>query len=248
MTDLDVVERVAFAFGTKVQSHRKGRNKTEFAATARGSTAAQLMTQVRPMMSGRRQSAIDRALRSYSPVEHKLSFPAAEEIRRRHRNGESVSALAREFGVARQTIHPILDGRIYREPREWPWRDLSERLGDVNGETTALDQAELYWLAGWLEGEGSFLKPPPSSPRAARISASCCDEDVIREVARILGVAPGGERSPRNARWAPIWRVLLTGGRAVSIMRAVEPVMGARRQRQIREAIEAAASAGATFA
>jgi hypothetical protein len=65
MTDLDVVELVADAFGTSVQANDKGRNRTEFAALIRGSRAAELMHTLRPMMGGRRQAAIDRALSNY---------------------------------------------------------------------------------------------------------------------------------------------------------------------------------------
>src|SRR5215207_1825287 len=51
MTDRDVVELVAAAFGSSVQANDKGRHRTEFAALVRGARAAQLMRVMRPMMS-----------------------------------------------------------------------------------------------------------------------------------------------------------------------------------------------------
>lgn len=44
-----------------------------------------------------------------------------------------------------------------------------------------------YWLAGLLEGEGSFLKGPPSAPRYPVLSLQMTDEDVVARVAAMLG-------------------------------------------------------------
>jgi hypothetical protein len=38
---------------------------------------------------------------------------------------------------------------------------------------------ELAWLAGILEGEGSFIKPVPSAPRLAVVRISTTDRDVV---------------------------------------------------------------------
>lgn len=241
MTDRDVIERVAQAFDTSIQANDKGVYKTEFATTIRGLPAVDLMADLRPLMSARRRAAIDRALEGYSAPAYKLSFIAAEEIRRRRADGETVSSLARCFGVARQTIHPILDRRNYREPIERHWRGPSTQIRGAVAAGTGLSWAELYWLAGWLEGEGSFVKPPPSNPKAPRVLATTCDEDVIREVQRLLRVKPTIDRRGRERNWAPVWRLILRGGRAITLMEAIAPVMSARRQRQIAKAVAGAA-------
>ncbi len=246
MTDVDVVELVAAAFGTSIQANDKGRNRTEFAATIRGSRAVELMTALRPMMSDRRQAAMDRALEGYSAPIHKLSFDLAEQIRKRHDEGETVSSLARSFRVARQTIHPILDYRYYPVRERFCWRELSGVIRGGTAAGTGLTWAELYWLAGWLEGEGSFVRPPPSSPRGPRIHGSSCDRDVIQEVARLLRVKPRIDRK-RREQWTPIWRVMLAGGRAITLMQALQPTMGKRRRGQIRSSIAAAERAGAVL-
>jgi hypothetical protein len=245
MTDRDVIERVSLAFGTSVGANDKGPYRTEYAVTAKGSRAADLMTDLRPFMGSRRRAAIDRALEDYEPAARKLDHPRAEEIRRRHASGETVSSIARCFGVARQTIHPVLDHRIYRNPPSLPWRELSLGLRGATTAGTGLSSRELYWLAGWLEGEGSFLRPPPSDRRRPRIAGTSRDYDVVAEVGRLFKVAPV-RKSERRHRpgWSPAWCAVATGRRAVFLMQSLEPLMGARRSQQIDRALNAAQQAG----
>lgn len=245
MTDRDVVELAARAFGTSMCCVDKGRYKTEFVAAVKGARAAELMRLLHPMMSTRRQRAIDRALRGYRPPVRKLNFALAEEIRSRRVDGETISSLARSFLVSRPTIRAVLSCEYYRVPESGsPWLPLSGVIRGALAAGTGLNWKELHWLAGWLEGEGSFTRPPPSSPRRPRIQASTTDEDVILEVSRLLGVKPRYERA-RSPQELPIWRVLLSGGRALMLMEALRPAMGARRQGQIDRAIERALEAGA---
>lgn len=246
MTDFDVVNLVAKGFGMSVQANAKGHHRTEFATCLRGSRAAELMRTLRPVMSRRRQQAIDRALRNYRAPIRKLNFEIAEEIRRRAADGETISSLARSHNVSRPTVRAVLNGRFYSEPKDGsPWMRLFPHLSDATAAGTGLERNELYWLAGWLEGEGSFTRPPPSSPRRPRIQATCSDQDVICEVSRLLRVTAQFQRIRKPNR-SQLWRVLLAGGRAITLMQALRPLMGARRQCQIDAAIEAALRAGAT--
>jgi hypothetical protein len=84
MTDRDVVECVAELFGVSPAPIDKGDRKTQYVARLKGSVAVALMRDLRPLMGARRQLAIDRALRLYHAPERKLSYPASEDIRRRH--------------------------------------------------------------------------------------------------------------------------------------------------------------------
>jgi hypothetical protein len=246
MTDLDVVELVAALFGTSVQANDKGRYQTEFATMIRGSRAVELMRLLRPMMSTRRQSAIDRAVEGYTSPTYKLSFELAESIRDRYSDGETVSALARGFGVSRPTIRAILKGDIYPLPERFPWIPISCVKRGATAAGTGLNWKELYWLAGWLEAEGSFCRPPPSSPRSPRIHGGSTDRDAIGEVARLLRVKPRLER-PRRSHWSDYWHLYVNAGRAITLMQAIAPAMGKRRTAQINAAILAASSAGATL-
>ncbi len=240
MTDRDVVERVAACFGTKVLAIDKGRYRTEYAATIKGSRAIEIMADIRPLMGNRRQRAIHAARSAYAPPPRKLNFKAAEEIRHCFIDGESVSSLARTYRVRPQTIRPILRGEIYASAPLAPWRD-PPRDSLYAVPPSGFSKAELFWLAGWLEGEGSFLAPPPSDPRRPRISAQAKDKDVVAEASRLCGVTPS-RHHPTQARsrgWSPTWRLLLRGTRAALLMDSLKPLLGARRQRQVESALGA---------
>ena len=241
MIDRDVVERVAQQFGTAVMAIDKGRYRTEFAATLKGERAVAFMADIRPLMGMRRQQAIDAAFGSYRPPARKLNFEIAEEIRRRASVGESVASLAIKYGVARQTIYPILKDQIYRVPPSRPWRTSNLELPRVDTPSW-MSLAELHWLAGWLEGEGSFMAPPPSNPRCPRISAQARDKDVVCAAARLMQIKPGLEKA-RRPHWSSIWRVLLQGRRATALMLALAPLLGERRRTQIQCAITATVEA-----
>jgi hypothetical protein len=239
MTDRDVVERVAEMFGTRVVSIDKRPFRTEYAAVLKGSRAVLLMSDLRPMMGRRRGAAIDAAIRRFSPPARKLDFRKAEEIRHRHASGQSVSGLAESYGVARQTIHPILKRRIYRAPPPTRWRDTPEFLSELSSPPDGFSLPEFLWLAGWLEGEGSFVAPPPSDPGRPRIWGQTRDRDVVGEAGRLLEIKPLSHIDPRNPNWSRTWRVLKQGRRATVLMEALRPLMGQRRRYQIDRALRA---------
>jgi hypothetical protein len=99
-----------------------------------------------------------------------------------------------------------------------------------------LDLPELHWLAGLLEGEGSFMPGPPSNPRMPCIAIAMNDQDVMARVGRLY------ERKvqvvkPRNARWQVTYQLRLQGANAVSLMTLLRPLMGSRRRAQIDHAL-----------
>ena len=64
----------------------------------------------------------------------------------------------------------------------------------------------LFWLAGILEGEGSFLARPPSSPNSPAIRLPMTDVDVVERVAAIFerAVVPTRARKAiTSARMSP---------------------------------------------
>lgn len=102
-----------------------------------------------------------------------------------------------------------------------------------------MDVNDKFWLAGYLEGEGSFLKPSPSAPNNPGISACSTDEDVIQHVAEILGVSYcEAKKKSKNPKHKRVWVVKKRGYHAVQIMREIQPLMGKRRQSQIQTAID----------
>ena len=102
-----------------------------------------------------------------------------------------------------------------------------------------MSEQELYWLAGLLEGEGSFFAGPPSAPNNITIALTMTDADVVAHVASLWGVAYHEVRKglSRKMGWKPIYYVHLRGKRAADLMRRLQPLMGARRQSQMERAL-----------
>ena len=102
-----------------------------------------------------------------------------------------------------------------------------------------MDENDLHWLSGLLEGEGSFLKGPPSAPHQPRVSIAMTDEDIIVRVALLLGVKhhPSGQARCAAKGWTPAFNACLKGSRAVTLMEQLRPLMGKRRQAQIDAAL-----------
>lgn len=69
---------------------------------------------------------------------------------------------------------------------------------------------EAHWLAGLLEGEGSFLAAPPSAPNRPCISIEMTDLDVIVHAASVMGITyiHQGRRHPERG-WKQSYRIAL---------------------------------------
>ena len=101
-----------------------------------------------------------------------------------------------------------------------------------------MEIVDLAWLAGILEGEGSFLKAPPSDPGRPRISLQMTDEDVVARAAVLLGVKYSSSKDRKRPTWKPTFQLQVKGKRAAGLMRELYPQMGQRRRSQILAALE----------
>jgi len=99
-----------------------------------------------------------------------------------------------------------------------------------------VEELELHWLAGLLEGEGYFAKPAPSRPNQPRIIIEMVDEDVIAKVSSLLE-RKYWSRSGRSGNQAT-YLTQISGRPAVRLMTELFPLMGQRRQKRIAEIIE----------
>lgn len=106
------------------------------------------------------------------------------------------------------------------------------------------EREKLIWLAGYLEGEGCFrltrdLRGRPDPLMHPRVQLCATDRDVVERVVEYLG---GGirihDRAPRSKGWRPQYCIYVTSDRAVDLMRALLPYMGARRSQQIRDVLD----------
>ena len=98
-------------------------------------------------------------------------------------------------------------------------------------------ETELAWLAGLLEGEGSFQQGPPSRPTQPRVMLNMTDEDTVLRAALLMGVVSVVRVAPGIPHRKTIFQIALRGQRAVSLMRALRPWMSVRRKAQIDAAI-----------
>ena len=101
-----------------------------------------------------------------------------------------------------------------------------------------MNRNDLLWLAGLLEGEGSFLKGPPSHPNQPIVVTQMTDEDVVQRVASLLGTSMvRNKQDKRKSHWKPTFSARLRGKKAVELMELLRPLMGKRRGEQINRAI-----------
>lgn len=102
-----------------------------------------------------------------------------------------------------------------------------------------MNPIDLAWLAGLLEGEGSFMRPMPSAPRLPIIQLIMTDLDVMERAAGLMGsVVWRNNLSKRNPRWKDAWQTRVKGTRARNLMIELRPLMGQRRQAQIDAALD----------
>lgn len=105
--------------------------------------------------------------------------------------------------------------------------------------------ADLHWLAGWLEGEGSFMfcrsvvKETGYVKHNFAIAGACTDKDVLDRVAALLEVnvrGPYRQKSIHQEYWA-----FRLGARddVLAWCRRLRPLMGVRRQAQIDKVLAA---------
>lgn len=100
----------------------------------------------------------------------------------------------------------------------------------------ALDSSELYWLAGILEGEGTFGAPPPSSPGSPFMRVAMTDSDVVERVARLWGRAVCVDDKRPAPHLKAVFITTIKGAAAVEWMRCLYLLFGARRRLQIDNA------------
>ena len=121
--------------------------------------------------------------------------------------------------------------------RDGAVRSVCEHLFvSSNGLGPRIGDGDLHWLAGLLEGEGSFLTAPPSAPRSPALQVSMVDRDVIERAGALLGSSVAVIPARREG-WRTAYSVRVRGRPAVLWMRRLRPLMGARRRGQIDRAL-----------
>lgn len=91
---------------------------------------------------------------------------------------------------------------------------------------------DLLWLAGLLEGEGSFDAHRGKYPR---IRLAMTDRDVVGRAASLMGSEFRLALHPAPAK--ATWHTELSGEKAAEIMREILPFMGTRRSQRIADVL-----------
>lgn len=108
-----------------------------------------------------------------------------------------------------------------------------------------INETQLAWIAGILEGEGSFVekhvKKGGRNYYYAKIQCGMTDEDVVRRLHTLTGVGNvNGPSVPRKAGHKPMWHWSV-GAQAdvIPLLRALKPLMGKRRSEKIAYLLDA---------
>jgi hypothetical protein len=119
-----------------------------------------------------------------------------------------------------------------------PFVPVADPSDTAQADGKSREACDRAWVAGLLEGEGSF-----TVNRGARLSypvlkVEMCEQEVIERAARLLDarvsfVPPGTEG------WRPTYVARIAGHRAAEWMRAVRPYMSLRRTAAIDAALSA---------
>src|SRR5882762_4363556 len=109
--------------------------------------------------------------------------------------------------------------------------------GTLQAESESAEACDRAWIAGLLEGEGSFIAGRARSSYPV-IKVEMCEQEVIERAAGLLDtsvwfVAPGTEG------WRPTYVAQIAGHRAAEWMRDLRPYMGLRRTAAIDAALAA---------
>jgi hypothetical protein len=115
---------------------------------------------------------------------------------------------------------------------------VADPPGTSQAQGESLDACERAWLAGLLEGEGSFINNRSARLSYPVIKVEMCEQEVIERAARLLdtrvwAVPPGTEG------WRPTYVAQIAGHRAAEWMRALRPYMSLRRTAAIDAALSA---------
>jgi hypothetical protein len=251
MTDQDVVKRFGARWAVPVRTlaKREDHQKTPFSATLPGPKAAQCMRLVLPYMGLRRAQTIRECLTAYegrfgtkgrARVGH--SAKLTDEELTRAWQGRELGCSFREF-CAQYTLtnRTSVKARLTRLGFLGKSSSMTVESAPLPDPVRIAEQSPAVqgaWLAGLLEGEGTFR----CRGGCPRIALEMTDEDVVATYASIVGAAYQ-RRLPTEARHKVSYICSAYGDRATLILKAVLPHMGERRSARIQEHLAIRATA-----
>lgn len=102
-----------------------------------------------------------------------------------------------------------------------------------------MKETDLAWLAGLLEGEGSFYLKTKNGKHVPAIGLAMTDADIVERAGDLMGTRKAYTRPRRQPGWKDQTEIRITGKRAAELMRTLLPYMGERRRATIAEILGA---------
>lgn len=257
MTDEDIVDRFAKIWDVKCYplSKREEHHKQPFSATLTANKAAQCMKLIFSYMGIRRAERIQMALQEHA--QHKIALSEKRRLAKYTFSDEelitawknrttplSFRKFCSQFGNCNResTYRRLIRLGLIEDSTASIKTDTPKLVKlDINLRTPNLQQA---WLAGLLEGEGSFSTVGAGG---VRIGLEMTDDDVIAQAGSLM-CSIYRKVSARNARYKPTYVTVVYGNRAATVMQQSLPWMGERRAAKIRDCLAARTSAQARIA
>ena len=92
-----------------------------------------------------------------------------------------------------------------------------------------MNDNQLHWLAGLIDGEGAFTR----SGGSPSVRIKMTDRDTIEKVASLLNAQVLIEK--RQPRYKDCYLCVLYGNNAIQLMDKIKPLMSIRRKQRITE-------------
>jgi hypothetical protein len=236
MTDKDIVERAGALLERAVVPVRARRPyyKTPYRTTIKGAPALALMHAILPQVGSLRRRQIERAIASWHGHRARWRRPAATC------SATQCPRPGSRRGLCERHYDRWWKAKRRGQATNFGPSDPPLQVFGTAPDGTLSEDCAVAWLAGLLEGEGTFAINR-YSPEIAYpvISLKMCDPGVVARAARLLDAPSVQRREPRQEGWSPTYVAAISGQAAAIWMRRLRSLMGTRR----RAAIDAALAA-----
>ena len=235
MTDRDVMDRVGAYLKRAVIADRPRKDgyKTPFIVSIKGLDAVRLMVSTRPELGEKRRAQIDHALHDWGIGRDRWSYA-----------GMSCAVVGCGAGAATRDLCDRHFNQWYKAKRRGSTTSFEPRpmsRDDVLRppvDHAATPDCDLAWLAGLLEGEGTFTRTYSPSGFYPVLSVKMCSRDIVERAAILLGVSRVAQRRPKNPAWSLEYAAKIGGAAAALWMQRLRPLMGERRRAAIDLALD----------
>jgi transposase len=232
MTDEDTIQKFSNLIEQKYKliKHKNPKWKNAFKISLTSSKAIELMNIILPYMGKRRSEKIKEVLKIYETKKRKCHNDVELEYLIELKQTQSYRKIAKLYGVTHRAIMDWIKNE--KIPKDKKYFKL------INDDS----YDKIYYIAGLLEGEGSFLKSPPSEKKSPRISIMMTDEDIISNYSNYFNVNYSSWQNKKkdengNFKYKKVYISIIKGNYAIEIMKEIQCLMSKRRKIQITEAI-----------